>query len=317
MDEKVVIKASRDSNLLKAVKNYMNSEKIDYIVQEDLSKHEPDVKKIVYIDDDGREFNEAFGKKNLSLIMISDRKRIVNTKLNINYIFTNLVFDETKYTEVQREYLYKKGIYHIFLEKLGELLGNPNDYNGMIYDLTELKSIPNNWTFSFESITDTYNWLLKKNRSLSDNFVRKIINFYDDKVYDDSLREINYLTDKLVEIKDGRNVIDIFICNKSELELFKKNYFFKLLVKNISKTYKFYLIDKDELLKNDNELMTKLKDGIVIYDDCIYRDTYEDEISLGYVDCNTKTIEEYNKYFDYIIDKYGVEIKAESDLSEF
>ena len=98
---------------------------------------------------------------------------------------------------------------------------------------------------------------------------------------------------------------------------FEKNYFFKLLIKNISSTYRFYLIDKDKLLSNDKDLVTKLTDGIALYNDCVYRDTYDDEFSLGYVDCNADTILEYNKYFDYIVNRYGVEIKGERDLNEF
>lgn len=111
--------------------------------------------------------------------------------------------------------------------------------------------------------------------------------------------------------------MDIFICSKEELKLFEKNYFFKLLIKNISLTYRFYLIDKEELLVNDKDLIDRLRDGIAIYNDCVYRDTYDDEFSLGYVDCNEKVIKEYNQYFDYILNKYGMEIKSESDLDEF
>ncbi len=318
MNEKVIIRATNQSNLLKVIIDYMESEKIDYSLQVNLLKTMNNIKKIIYIDDDdGKDLSNFLENKNLSLIIISDKKRIIDSKLNINYIITNLVYDKTKYTDVQNEYLFKKGIYHIFLEKLDELLKNANNYDGMIYDFTELKSISNNWIFSFDSINDTYYWLSKKNKMLPNNFVRKEINFYDDKIYNDSLLEINYLTEKLMEIKGGKNVIDIFICNKDELRLFKKNYFFKLLIKNISSTYKFYLIDKDKLLANDKHLVTKLRDGIAIYNDCVYRDTYDNEFSLGYVDCNASTIEEYNKYFDYILNKYGVEIKAESDLNEF
>lgn len=317
MDETVIIRATHQSNLLKGIINYMESEKIDYSIQDNLLNIANDIKKIIYIDDDDEGFSDFLENRDLSFIIISDKKRIVNSKLNVNYIITNLVYDKNNYTDVQSEYLYKKGIYHIFLEKFGELLENPNNYNGMIYDLTELKSMPNNWIFNFESINDTYSWLSKKNKMLPNNFVRKVINFYNNKVYDDSLREINYLTEKLTEIKDGKHVIDIFICNKDELGMFKQNYFFKLLIKNISSTYRFYLIDKDRLLSNDKDLVTKLTDGIAIYNDCVYRDTYDDEFSLGYVDCNANTIEEYNKYFDYILNKYGVEIKAESDLNEF
>lgn len=316
MNEKVIIRATNQSNLLKAIIDYMESEKIDYDVQTTLLNTINNIEKIIYIDD-GTDFNNFLENKDLSVIVISDTKRMIDSRLNINYIITNLVHDRTKYTDVQNEYLFKKGIYHIFLEKLGELLENANNYDGMIYDLTELKPIPNNWIFNFDSINDTYYWLSKKNKMLPKSFIRKVINFYDDKVYDDSLREINYLTEKLMEIKDGKNVIDIFICNKDELKLFEKNYFFKLLIKNISPTYKFYLIDKAKLLENEKDLVTELKDGIAIYNDCVYRDTYDDEFSLGYVDCNASTIEKYNKYFDYILDKYGIEIKVESDLNEF
>lgn len=64
-------------------------------------------------------------------------------------------------------------------------------------------------------------------------------------------------------------------------------------------------------------MLERLLDGIIIYEDCVYRDTYKDENSLGYVDCNQKTIDEYNKYFDYIMNKYGYRISTESDLNEF
>ena len=131
------------------------------------------------------------------------------------------------------------------------------------------------------------------------------------------MREINYLTEKIMEIKEGKKVIDLFICSEDELKLFKQNYFFTLLIKNISPTYKFYLIDKDRLFLADKEIASKLLDGVIIYNDCIYRDTYDDENSLGYVDCNENTIKEYNRYFDYILSKYGIEIKTERDLNEF
>lgn len=317
MNEKVIIKANKQSNLLKAIIDYMESEKIEYSVSDSLLKTINDTKKIIYIDDGETDFDHFSEDKDLSLIVISDKKRVIDSKININYIITNLVHDKTKYTDVQKEYLFKKGVYYIFLEKFGELLENANNYDRMIYDLTELKLIPNNWIFHFDSINDTYAWLSKKNKVLPVDFVRKVINFYDDKIYDDSLREINYLTEKLMEIKEGKNVIDIFICNKEELRWFEKNYFFKLLVKNISSTYKFYLIDKNKLLENDKDLATKLMDGIAIYNDCVYRDTFDDEYSLGYVDCNASTIEEYNRYFDYILNKYGMEVKTESDLHEF
>lgn len=311
MNEKIAIYATTNNNLLKVVIDYLENEKVSYSVN--LSEITNDIKTIIYIGEDSLKLLPR--KNDLSIIMISTNKNIIETSQTINYIITNLINDQTDYTDVQNEYLLKQGIYHIFLEKLTELIENTSNYNGMIFDLTELKTIPDNWIFNFDSINDTYSWLAKKNKMLPNDFPRKVINFYADKVYDDSIREINYLTEKLTEIKEGKKIIDIFICTKEELELFRKNYFFKLLLKNISETYRFYLIDKDVLLKNDRALTMKLTDGVAIYNDCVYRDTYDDEFSLGYVDCNAKTIKEYSKYFDYLLNTYGKEIKMESDLN--
>ncbi len=165
-----------------------------------------------------------------------------------------------------------------------------------------------------------YNVFIQKLGELLENqnkFVRKVINFYSEKVYDDSLREINYLTEKLLEIKDKKNVIDIFICTKEELHKFRENYFFKMLIKNICDTYKIFLIDKEVLSKNESEIYNIFFVGIAIYVDCVYRDTYNDEFSLGYVDCKKEIISLYNDYFDYVIKKYGHQITMESDLDEF
>lgn len=151
------------------------------------------------------------------------------------------------------------------------------------------------------------------NRTTNYNFTQKNISFYSDKVYDDSVREINYLTEQIMNIKDKKNLIDIFILDREEYNTLRKNYFFKSLAKNLSDTYSIYLIDKNEILNNDSDLLDKLRDGIIIYEDCIYKDTYDDEFSLGYVDCKRKTVEEYSKYFDYILEKYGKKLTWEVD----
>ena len=62
-------------------------------------------------------------------------------------------------------------------------------------------------------------------------------------------------------------------------------------------------------------MYNKLLDGVAIYDDSVYIDTYDDEYSLGKVDCNKSTIDEYNKYFDYVVDKYGTRINTEDDTN--
>jgi len=49
----------------------------------------------------------------------------------------------------------------------------------------------------------------------------------------DSLNEINYLSEKLLNIKRGQNIIDIFILTEEEYKKYKENFFFKVLTKNI------------------------------------------------------------------------------------
>lgn len=101
----------------------------------------------------------------------------------------------------------------------------------MVFDLLEIKSKPDEWIFSFDSINETYHWLSNKNRKLSDDCVQKVISFYSDKVYNDSLNEINYLSDKLLNIKKHKKIIDIFICNKEELINYSNNYFLRCYLK--------------------------------------------------------------------------------------
>ncbi len=309
-----IFNSSENNNILDLIKLYLDTEKIEYFVVDKIDEGE-EFSNLIYI------LNDVLDKPNILFsaptIMISSEKCIFKNQTSINYIITDLIKDETYYSDVQMNYLLKNGIYNVFIQKLGELLENQNNYNGLIYDLREVKNNTDDWIFKFDSITETYEWLSKKNKKLDNKFVRKVINFYSEKVYDDSLREINYLTEKLLEIKDKKNVIDIFICTKEELHKFRENYFFKMLIKNICDTYKIFLIDKEVLSKNESEIYNNFLDGIAIYDDCVYRDTYSDEFSLGYVDCKKEIISLYNDYFDYVIKKYGHQITMESDLDEF
>lgn len=88
------------------------------------------------------------------------------------------------------------------------------------------------------------------NKSLPKEITRKGINFYNEKVvYNDSSKEINYLNEKIMSIKDKTKNIDLFICTKQEFKSLKGNYFFKLLLQNISTTYSIYLIDKERFQK--------------------------------------------------------------------
>ncbi len=316
MEQKVWIQTSRKNNLLDSLIYYMEIEKIDYVISNTYQGPNDDITNIIYIKDE--KSNNLIVEENIPIIYIESQKNIIHEKNQvINYVITKLVDDESGYTDVQKEYLFKKGIYSIFLQKIGELLENTHNYNGMIYDLTEIKSIPDNWIFNFDSIAETYSWLSKMNQNLPNDYPRKVINFYSDKVYNDSLKEINYLTEKIMEIKSKKNLTDLFICTKDELHLLRENYFFKLLLKNISSTYHLYLVDKDKLENDEKPLLSKLLDGVIIYPDCVYKDTYQDELSLGYVDCNQKTIEQYQEYFKYVKDKYGYKLESGSDIDGF
>lgn len=314
---KVLLVAKSKSNLLDAILNYLESEVIEYSLIDDIDEVESDITNIIYINEnDNIERLTKIYKRDI--IVISTKKNIVNNaKSVINYIITPLIDDHNIYSEVQEEYLFRNGIYHTILKIIGELLININSYEGIIYDLSEIKLKPDEWIFSFESINETYHWLSNKNRKLPDEFIQKVISFYSSKVYNDSLNEINYLSDKLFNIKKKKNIIDIFICNKDEFVSYQNNYFFNVLFKNVSDIYSIYLVDKDALMKRDLSIYNRLRDGVIVYNDCVYRDTYDDEISLGIVDCKKESIEEYDRYFDYILKEYGHKVSMESDVDEF
>ncbi len=313
---KVLIKSSKESNLLKFLIQYVNLEKIEYKIVSNLENVEKDVTNIIYIDDE-KNFKDLNLSNDIPIILISDEKMVSNCdKLVINYIITDLIHDEIDYTSAQREYLYKKGVYHVLLQKMNELIDNYENYNGLIYDLTQMKRKPEDWIFKFDSINETYNWLISKHRNISKNSVEKHISIYSDKVYDDSVREINYLMNQIMNIKNNKVITEIFILSYEELEIMKKNYFFKQLLKSISANYHIYFVDK-EIFKREEELFNQLVDGINIYEDCVYRDTYADELSLGFVDCKKETIEKYNQYFDYILERYGKRLNSEGDIDEF
>lgn len=306
----VGIKVYKKSNLYNAILYYFDVEKVNY----ELISDNYDYDTVIFIGYDGYDGQKLKVDDKTSVIIISDRKIIIDDNYRVNYIVTDLVNDHTQYTEVQREYLFKNGIYHILIQKVSELIENVDNYNGIIYDLTAIKTQPYNWIFKFDSIHDTYSWLSRMNKTTSHNFIQKNISFYSSKVYDDSVKEINYLTELIMNIKSKKKMIDIFILNDEEYSLLRMNYFFKSLLNNISDTYAVYLVHKDEIMKDDCELLNKLTDGVIIYEHCVYRDTYYDEFSLGVVDCKKEVVQEYNEYFDYILKKYGKKLKADGEL---
>lgn len=316
MDNKILIISNDNTNLLDSLVYMMEQEKVDYVISHHLKDLSDNITMVIYINYKNDEMIKQLSDVKVPIIVISDEKNIIkNENTSVNYVITNLISDNTSYTDVQKEYLFKKGIYWIVMQKVNEFITNVNNMNGLIIDTTECKTIPENWMFKFDSIAETYNWLSKKNRSGNKNFIKKEINFYNKKVYNDSSKEINYLVDKIMNIKDGMNLIDIFICTKEEFQKLKDNYFFKSLLNNLSFTYNIYFIDRDSFSKEEPELLNKLLDGVIIYEDCVYVDTYDDEYSLGTVNCNKDIIIEYNKQFDYILNKYGLKINSDGDIN--
>lgn len=313
---KILIISEKQMNLQNALIYFLKREMIEYEIWNKIKKDIPsDITNIIYINYNTEDNSLLSLNLSIPIIVIGDSLKLINNEQSIiNYIITPLVNDNTDYTSVQQEYLYQKGIYNIIIEKVYELINNDSNVNGLVIDVSHCKTKLIDWVFSFDSISETYAWLSRKNVS-SPDFTEKIVNFYDDKVYNDSLKEINYLADKIRNIQNGHKAIDLFICTKEELEFFKSNYFFKLLLKNINNIYSMYIIDRKVLEEKEPFIFNKLLDGIAIYEDCVYIDTYDDEYSLGKIDCNKETIEEYNKYFDYITENYGNRIYTEDDIN--
>jgi hypothetical protein len=317
MDTKILLITKKQEILCQSIIYRLEQERLEYVLMDDITNGIPDdITNIIYIAyDDEKEIEMRLSKTNLPIIVISRTKKLINNDNTfINYIITPLIDDETEYTTVQKEYLFRDGIYSIINDKVYGFINDESGMNKLIIDLSECKSEVKDWIFKFSSISETYAWLSKMNNR-DVNEVERIVNFYHDKIYNDSSREINYLADKINNIKEGKRTTDIFICTKSELEIFKKNYFFRALIKDIPDTHGMYIIDRDILKKQDPFIYNKLLDGVAIYDDCVYIDTYDDEYSLGKVDCKKSTIDEYNQYYDYVIEKYGYQLKAGVDIN--
>jgi len=318
MEQKVLIISNKNSNLINSIVYLLEQEKIEYLKSNTLENFSEEISNVIYVDLKNNDVYNQLKHLNVPILVISDEKKVLkDTNSIISYIITNLFNDDTIYTNVQLEYLFKKGLYSVLNSNILNILTNLDNINGYVIDITECQSTPVNWKFKFNSIAETYNWLKVKNKSGNKDFIKKEINFYNStKVYNDSSKEINYLIDKIMVIKSGINLLDIYLCTKEELENLKSNYFFKALLTHISDTYSMYFIDKDEFSTKEPELLQEFMDGIIIYEDCVYKDTYNDEYSLGYVDCNSEIIMKYNNNFDYVLKKYGKKLNSGGDIDE-
>lgn len=321
MDGKVLIISSKKTNLVDSIIYKFIQEKIEYILSAKIDNNilKEKICSVILIDNlEYKPIQEYTSKNKIPVIFISNEKKTFDhTNHTVNFIITNLLDDQSNYTETQKEFLFRKDIYSIINAKVYDFVKNQDGYtNGLIIDTTECKPKYNNWVFDFDSINESYSWLARKRKTHNSNIEEKTIDYYRENIYNDSDKEIKYLIDRLKLIRKNIRATDIFILTKEELELFKKNHFFRMLINNISKTYKFYLVDKDLFVKKYKEIYDKTIYGVLIFDDCVYIDYLDNEYSLGYVDCKRETIIEYNALFDFIVNKLGKRILKESDLDE-
>ena len=320
MNEKVAIIAKGKSLVAESIIYKLNQEKVDYVLFNRVEKVVlEEVSIIVFINDlDFNTVKEKFLRSKLPVVYISkDREIIKDYKGIINYVVTDLIDDKNSYSYMQKEFLYRKDKYNFINNIIYDFIKDKDYSNNLIIDTTHCQSRYHDWTFDFDTINESYEWLSKKNKMQNFNIEEKTIDFFLDRIYNDSDKEIKYLIDKVSLIKKNKKSVDMFICTKEELIKIKSNHYFKVLVKHISNSYKIYIVDKDILREKDPEIYNKIVYGVLIYDDCVYRDYYNNEYSLGYVDCKPETIKEYNQIYDEIIKKYGTKIKAESDFYEF
>ena len=250
--------------------------------------------------------------KDGSIIIIGQDLNVIETNFRTNYIKTDLVKDKNKYSSGEKDFLFKKNIYNILNKQVIYLLSQESEYlNGAIIDISNCKSKFDNGIFEFSSISESYSWLTQK----LDNNTFKEINYMLKRIYNDSDKEIRYLVSKIRKLKEGKILRELFICNKEEIEILRKNVFFKLLIENIGNG-EIYIVSKD---KAEEYLGCKYEDifyGIIIYDDCVYRDYLDNEYTLGFVDCKKDTINKYNEIFDDITKNIATKVESEGDLDE-
>ena len=300
----MLIISKNNNEVLKSVKYLFDQEMLEYEYSVSLDEKQDD--KIIYITDD----IESIPKDVSGDILI-----IANTKVDLsiyshlsNAIITKLVSDDKKYTKAQEEYLFRDGIYGIVNQIVLDFI-NGKTIDKMIYDTSCCDIQPKDWIFDFDSRAESYAWLNKKNHEISSEL--KVIDLSNPSTFNtfnDSDKEINYLSDYISLAKRGLKITTIFVVTKDDMREKIKNRFLDILVRKCGDNVKTYFCDIDILEKENPNLLSKIKDGIIIYDDCVYKDTYSSEISLGIVDCKLEKVLEYTEIFNYLINNYCISL---------
>ena len=272
----MLIVSENENEVLKSIAYLLNQEKIEY----ETSNSFKDIKEDKVIIITSNEYELSSNNCNDCLIITNKKIDISDCSFKCNEIVTSLIESNLDFTRSQEEYLFRDGIYSVINNIVLDFI-NENTIDKIIYDLSCCKSTPNDWIFNFDSIAETYSWLNRKNHELvGDLKVIDITNknlFY---TFNDSDKEIRYLSEYILLAKKGMHLSTIFICTKNEIQ---------------------------EKMKNlEPQILDRARDGINIYDDCVYRDTYKNELSLGYVDCKLETVKEYTELFNYLKEKYSI-----------
>ena len=298
----MLIVSENENEVLKSITYLLNQEKIEY----ETSNSFKDIKEDKVIIITSNEYELSSNNCNDCLIITNKKIDISDCSFKCNEIVTSLIESNLDFTRSQEEYLFRDGIYSVINNIVLDFI-NENTIDKIIYDLSCCKSTPNDWIFNFDSIAETYSWLNRKNHELvGDLKVIDITNknlFY---TFNDSDKEIRYLSEYILLAKKGMHLSTIFICTRNEIQEKMKNRFFNLLARKCGENVKTYFCDIDVLQNLEPQILDRARDGINIYDDCVYRDTYKNELSLGYVDCKLETVKEYTELFNYLKEKYSI-----------
>ena len=295
----MLIVSKKENEVLKSIKYLLAQERLDYHTSPNYKSNKQDI--VIIISSDPKDIPR---QSNGRVMFITDKPvNIKNCPYKCNAIISKLVNDNKKYTSAQEEYLFREGIYSIINEIVLDFISGKT-LDKIIYDTSSCKLQPNNWVFGFDSSAETYAWLSKKNKIFDKE--RKAIETASDVIYNDSDKEINYLSEYISLIERGMKTKIIFAGTEKDLEIKRKNWFFDILLKKAGDNVKVYFCDVKKLEEKEPKLLKIIGDGIVIYDDCVYKDDFSSGFCFGCIDCKKESIKKYNDMYDYLLDKHCI-----------
>ena len=306
----MLIISKNDNEVLKSIKYLFDQERAEYVVAKKYKDGNYD--KVIFITDNVEDIPNV----NTDILVVTNKKvNLSNFNCKSNVIVTKLVSDNNKYTKAQEEWLFRKGIYSVINSIVLNFI-NDNTIDKLVYDASYCRLQPTDWVFDFDSIAESYAWLSRKNSCIEHE--RKVFEIEGSPVgFSDSDKEINYLSEYILLAKKGMKISMIYVGTHEYIRERMKNRFFDILVRKCGDNVKAYFCDINFLEKNEPEFLGKMRDGIAIYDDCVYRDTFDSEFSLGVVDCKLESVKEYTNIFNYIKEKYSVLIVEGGEYVEF